>query len=96
MAKAGSKSVRGRIRSQRLETRVTAEQKFLIERVAALEGRTVTDFVLTSAQDAPRRAIAECQQLDLSVRASKALSRPCSIRSPLMTACATRYDAIAD
>ncbi|MDE3175900.1 MAG: DUF1778 domain-containing protein [Pseudomonadota bacterium] len=61
-----------RARAQRLETRVTAEQKSLIERAAALQGRSVTDFVLTSAQDAARRAIAEHQQLELSVRDSEA------------------------
>jgi uncharacterized protein (DUF1778 family) len=65
------KSLRGRTRAQRLETRVTAEQKALIERAATLQGRTVTDFVLTSVQDAARRAIAEHQQLDLSVRDSQ-------------------------
>jgi uncharacterized protein (DUF1778 family) len=42
------KSARDRTRAQRLEARVTAEQKTLIEHAAALQGRTVTDFVLTS------------------------------------------------
>jgi uncharacterized protein (DUF1778 family) len=51
---------------------VTAEQKSLIERAAALQGRTVTDFVLTSVHDAARRAIEEHQQLALSVRDSEA------------------------
>ena len=67
MANAASKSARGRTRAQRLETRVTAEQKTLIEHAAALQGRTVTDFVLTSVQDAARRAIEEHQQIELSV-----------------------------
>jgi uncharacterized protein (DUF1778 family) len=51
---------------------VTAEQKTLIERAAALQGRTVTDFLLTSVQDAARRAIEEYQQLELSMRDSEA------------------------
>jgi uncharacterized protein (DUF1778 family) len=72
MAKPALKSPGGRTRAQRLETRVTAEQKMLIERAAALQGRTVTDFVLTSVQDAARRAIEEHQQLELSVRDSEA------------------------
>jgi len=63
---------RGRARAQRLDTRVTAEQKTLIERAAALQGRSVTDFVLTSVQDAARRAIEEHHQLELSVRDSEA------------------------
>lgn len=72
MANAVSKSSCGRARAQRLETRVSAEQKNLIERAAALQGRTVTDFVLTSVQDAARRAIEEHQQLELSVQDSEA------------------------
>lgn len=68
MAKPVLKSARGRTRAQRLEARVTAEQKTLIEHAAALQGRTVTDFVLTSVQEAARRAITEHQQLELSVR----------------------------
>ncbi len=72
MANAASKSARGRSRTQRLEARVTAEQKMLIERAAALQGRTVTDFVLTSVQDAARRAIEDYRQLELSVRDSEA------------------------
>ena len=72
MPNAASRSSRGRARAQRLETRVTAEQKTLIERAAALQGRTVTDFVLTSVQDAARRAIEEHQHLELSVRDSEA------------------------
>lgn len=66
------KMVRSRVRGERLETRVTADQKTLIERAAALQGRTLTDFVLTSVQDAARRAIEEHQRLDLSIRDSQA------------------------
>ena len=62
---------RGRVRGERLETRVTADQKSLIEHAAALQGRTVTDFVLTSVQEVARRAIEEHQRLDLSVRDSQ-------------------------
>lgn len=62
----------GRVRSERLETRITAEQKDLIERAAALQGRTVTDFVLASVQDAARRAIEEHGRIALSLEDSKA------------------------
>lgn len=71
MAQAATHSPRGRVRGERLETRVTADQKNLIERAAALQGRTVTDFVLSSVQEAARRAIEEHQRLDLSVRDSE-------------------------
>src|SRR5258708_16338298 len=87
MANTASKSTRGRTRPQRLETRVTAEQKTLIEHAAALQGRTGTDFVLTSVQDAARRAIQEHQQLELSVRDSRtfvdALLNPKPLNDPL-------------
>ena len=72
MANAGSRSTTRRTRAERLETRVTAEQKSLIERAAALQGRSVTDFVLASVQEAARRAIEEHSQLALSVRDSEA------------------------
>jgi uncharacterized protein (DUF1778 family) len=72
MPNAAARSTRLRARAERLEARVTSEQKSLIERAAALQGRTVTDFVLTSVQDAARRAIEEHNQLALSVRDSEA------------------------
>lgn len=51
---------------------MTSEQKALVERAAALEGRTVTDFVLMSVQEAARRTIEAHQQLELSIRDSRA------------------------
>ncbi|WP_180900505.1 type II toxin-antitoxin system TacA family antitoxin [Martelella soudanensis] len=72
MVEPATHNPRSRVRGERLETRVTADQKNLIERAAALQGRTVTDFVLTSVQDAALRAIEEHQRLDLSVRDSEA------------------------
>jgi uncharacterized protein (DUF1778 family) len=51
---------------------VTAERNTLIEHAAALQGRTVTNFVLNGVQDAAPRAIEEHQQLELSVRDSEA------------------------
>ena len=61
-----------RRRGERLEARVTAEQKALIEHAAALEGRSITDFVLASVQDAAKRAIAEHEVIQLSVKDSQA------------------------
>ncbi len=72
MAGAVKRPTSGRVRGERLETRVTTYQKRLIEYAAALQGRTVTDFVLTSLQDAARRAIEEHQHLELSLRDSQA------------------------
>jgi uncharacterized protein (DUF1778 family) len=72
MAMPSSNLKRGRVRSERLEARVTADQKTLIEEAAALQGRTVTDFVLTSVQEAARQAIADHRSLTLSLRDSRA------------------------
>jgi uncharacterized protein (DUF1778 family) len=44
----------------------------LIERAAALQGRTVTESVLSSVQDAARRAIETYRPLELSARDSEA------------------------
>lgn len=72
MKNAARKSPAGRVKAERLEARLTAAQKTLVERAAALQGRTVTDFVLTSVQEAARRAIEEHRRLELSVRDSEA------------------------
>ena len=96
MPKAASKPTSGRTRAERLETRVTAEQKTLIERAAALQGRSVTDFVLTSVQDAARRAIEEHSQLALSVRDSEAfVDALLKSHAGQRSVCATRCAAIA-
>ena len=42
-------------RDARLEVRVAAAQKSLLQHAAALSGRTLSEFIVTSAQDAARR-----------------------------------------
>ncbi|MFP4182013.1 MAG: DUF1778 domain-containing protein [Thiohalospira sp.] len=46
-------------RTERLEARMTAEQKALLMRAAELGGRSLTDFVLQAAQEAARETIRE-------------------------------------
>jgi uncharacterized protein (DUF1778 family) len=55
-----------RQRDQRLEARVTPGQKELIERAAHVQGPTVTDFVITTLQDAARKALEESTVWKLS------------------------------
>jgi len=74
MAEAATQSPRGRVRGERLETRVTAKKKSPIECAAAPQGRTVSDVVLTSVQEWARRAIEEHRRLHLSVRDSEAFA----------------------
>ncbi|WP_442583829.1 DUF1778 domain-containing protein [Mesorhizobium sp. ASY16-5R] len=71
MSSSLAQSSNRRARNERLEARITADQKKLIEHAAALQGRTVTDFVLASVQAAARQAIDEHQRLDLSIRDSQ-------------------------
>jgi uncharacterized protein (DUF1778 family) len=54
------------MRVQRLEARITYEQKQLIQRAAELEGRSVTDFVVSSAQAAAHRVISEREAIRLA------------------------------
>lgn len=53
-------------RDARLEARVPAAQKRLLQQAAALSGRTLSEFVVASAQEAARRVIAEHESILLS------------------------------
>ena len=53
-------------RDARLEARVSAAQMSVLQHAAALSGRTLGEFVVTSAQDAARRVIAEHESIRLS------------------------------
>ena len=61
-----------RARGERLEARITAEQKALIQRAAELEGRSVTDYVISSVQDAARRTLDAHETITLSATDSRA------------------------
>ena len=58
-------------RNARLEARITAEQKDLLSKAAALVGRSLTDFVVTSAYETAVRTIREHQAMILSERDRK-------------------------
>ena len=55
-------------KTARLETRVTAEQKRLFQRAADLTGRSLTDFILNSAQEVAARTVREHDVLTVSGR----------------------------
>ncbi|MEH1787006.1 DUF1778 domain-containing protein [Nostoc sp.] len=55
-----------RSKLERLEARLTREQKQLLQQAADLEGRTVTDFVVSHAQEAAVRTIEEHTIIKLS------------------------------
>ena len=53
-------------RGARLEARVSAAQKSLLQRAAALSGRTLSEFVVASAQDAANKVIQDHAAIELS------------------------------
>lgn len=55
-------------KTARLETRVTTEQKALFQRAADLTGRSLTDFILSSAREVAARTVREHDVLTLSRR----------------------------
>ena len=55
-------------RRERLEARITADQKALLQRAAALEGRSITDFVVSSAQAAAEETIRRHEVITLTAR----------------------------
>jgi uncharacterized protein (DUF1778 family) len=62
-------------KKERLEARLTAEQKRHIERAARIKGTSVSDFVVLSAAEAAVRTIREQEVLTLNERARKVFAR---------------------
>ena len=62
-----------RSKSYRFDARLNEEQKMLIQKAADLEGRTMTDFVLRSAQAAAERTLRDRTMLVLSARETESL-----------------------
>ena len=87
-----------RSKRYRFDARLTADQKTLIQRAADLEGRSMTDFVLQSAEAAAERTIRERGLLILSARETEAfvsaLLRPATPGSVLRRA-ARQYKKLA-
>ncbi|GAB4195687.1 MAG: DUF1778 domain-containing protein [Coleofasciculaceae cyanobacterium] len=57
-----------RSKIERLEARISKEQKELFQRAADIQGRSLTDFVIASVLDAAKRTIQEHEMMTLSVR----------------------------
>jgi uncharacterized protein (DUF1778 family) len=53
-------------RGARLEARISVEQKAVLQQAAALSGRTLSEFVVASAQEAASRVIQEHETIRLS------------------------------
>ncbi len=62
------------VKSERLEARVTTDQKAILQHAAALRGLSLTDFLVTSAQSAAENIIREHDIITLSARDSAAFA----------------------
>ncbi|MEZ5904080.1 MAG: DUF1778 domain-containing protein [Geminicoccaceae bacterium] len=58
-------------RSERIEARLTPEVLAMVRHAAAMEGRSLSDFVVTAAERAARQAIEEAQIVRLSAADQK-------------------------
>lgn len=87
-------------RRERLEARLSPEQKRLLERAAALEGRSLTDFVIASAQAAATETIQRYEVIALTARDSlafaDALMQPSAPNERLLIAARRHRDLIAE
>jgi uncharacterized protein (DUF1778 family) len=85
---------------ERFEARLPADQKAFLERAAALNGQTLTDFILSSAQRAAEQTVRERQVLVLSARDSQrfvdALLNPPAPNAALRRAAERHRAAIGD
>jgi uncharacterized protein (DUF1778 family) len=59
-------------KTARLEARITEQQKAMIERAAAYEGRSVTDFVVHAIAQAAKTVVQEHEVLRLNQAQSRA------------------------
>ena len=55
-------------KSTQVVVRMTPDQKHFVQHAAALHGRSVSDFMLTSVQEAAEKAIHDHEVIKLSVR----------------------------
>ncbi len=86
-----------KLRGSRLEARISAEQKALFQQAALLSTRTLSEFVVASAQEAAAKIIQEHHAIRLNreeqIRFVKALLSPAEPNAKLSQA-AVQYRAV--
>jgi len=99
---AASLSPRARrptLKSQRLMARISDDQKKLLQRAAEIRGQTLTEFVVSAAQDAATHAIVDQEVIDFSLRDSRAFAEgmlnPPPV-SPALRVASRRYQKIME
>jgi len=70
-AKGKAAGKRSPLRDERLEARISRDQKALFQRAAELQGRTLTDFVVASVHEAAIRTIEDIQVIRLGEEDSR-------------------------
>lgn len=82
------------ISTARLEARISTDLHLMLKRAAELQGRTMTDFVVTAVQDAAQKAIEQAEVMRLSLADqecfARALIAPPSVAPALERAFARR------
>src|SRR5258707_11099897 len=85
-------------RKERLEARLTPEQKKHIVHAARIRGRSISDFFVLSADDAAVRTIREQEVLTLNERAREVLANALlhpPVPGARLSAAAKRYKELA-
>jgi uncharacterized protein (DUF1778 family) len=80
-------------RSARLEARLPASVYAILKEAADLQGRSLSDFVVSSAREAAEEAIARSQEIKLSLAEQKRFAK--AILNPPPLAAAMRKAAKA-
>jgi uncharacterized protein (DUF1778 family) len=80
-------------RSARIEARISADALAVVKRAAELQGRSLSDFVVTAAWEAAHRTIEEAQIIRLSVDDQRRFVEVLLNPSPVSPALARAKDA---
>jgi len=85
------------VSTARLEARISPELQQLLKRAAEIEGRTLTDFVVSAVQEAAQKTIEQAEVIRLSLqdqqRFAEALLAPPS-PSPALKRAMARHDKL--
>jgi uncharacterized protein (DUF1778 family) len=73
-------------RTARIEARIAPEVLAVVKRAAEIRGRSVSDFVVSAAQEAAHRTIEEIQIIRLSVEDQRAFAQAILDPPPLAPA----------
>ncbi len=86
-------------KSERMAVRLSPDAKLMLEQAAAIEGRSLTDFVISAALDAANATIDRTQRIRLSAESSRvfleALTNPPEPNETLLEAAALYREHLA-